>query len=63
MAPRVACKFHPDENLIEDYRPGNQVILMSDLRQVGQSLNTLHWQICCECGLVMWDRVIAISSK
>ena len=25
MASRVACKFHPDANLIEDYRAGDQV--------------------------------------
>ena len=25
MASRVACKFHPDANLIEDYRAGDQI--------------------------------------
>ena len=43
MASKVACKFHPDAPLIEDYRAGDQ--------------------ICSECGLVVGDRVIDVSSE
>ncbi|RWS19362.1 transcription initiation factor IIB-like protein, partial [Leptotrombidium deliense] len=40
---KVACRYHPDSNLIEDYRAGDV--------------------ICSECGLVVGDRVIDVSSE
>ena len=43
MASKVACKYHPDAPLIEDYRAGDQ--------------------ICSECGLVVGDRVVDVSSE